>query len=203
MNYTLVISLILVFFFVRCFAKKAHVEPFILQSWSIRQMLGYLWLHAGFLHLIMNVIFLWFFGNALCSYMGNISYLFYYLFGGIIAAISHLLFDSRPAIGASGSISAVIVALCLIFPYRRIRTALLFIIIPVKTFSLAGIWYLILYFLHELLGCLLVGGKIAYAAHLGGIVGGGAITFLMIKTGFVTTENTGKAVVQNLYAETG
>lgn len=203
MNYVFISFLIIVFIFVRRFATVEQVELFILQSWSIREILGYMWFHIGFIHLILNLIYLWFFGNALCSNMGNKLYFFYFLFGGIIAAIIHLLIDGRPVIGVSGSISAVIVALCMIFPYRRIRSTILFVVVPFYKFSLAGIWYLLVYFLYDLVKCLISGGKVAFATHIGGIFGGGALTYLLIKMGILNSEDTNEAVVHNIYSETG
>jgi len=203
MNYIFISILLVIFVLSHLFPNAKKVGYFVLQGWSLSGILGHMWLHINIYHLVMNLICLWVFGNALCSYMGNKLYFFYYMFGGIIAAIGHLLMDGRPAIGASGSISAVIVALCLIFPYRRIRSTILLLVIPIRSFSLAGIWYLLIYFLYDLMRCLIGGGQIAYAAHIGGIIGGGVFTYLLIKMGFVSSENTNKAVVQNLYSEIG
>ena len=203
MNYIFVGINVFVFFSIRFFMNAKFVERFILDGWTLTGILGYMWFHKGFIHLLSNLLYLWIFGNALCSYMGNKLYFFYYIFGGIIAAICHLLVDGRLAVGASGSISAVIVALCLIFPYRRVRSILLLLLVIPYRFTLAGIWYLLIYFLYDLAGCLISGGQIAYAAHIGGIFGGAAITFLLVKTGIVSSENTNKAVVQNIFSETG
>ena len=56
-----------------------RAKPFELTDWSVREMFGYMWLHDGYLHIIGNLIFIWVFGNAVCSKVGNILYIPLYI----------------------------------------------------------------------------------------------------------------------------
>ena len=83
MNWLLVTSVIFVFFLqlsaISDPVASKRIYSFVLDGWGIRGLFGHMWLHAGFLHLIGNMIFLWIFGNAVCSKLGNILYLPVYI----------------------------------------------------------------------------------------------------------------------------
>ena len=84
-------------------------------------LFGHMFLHGGFVHLIGNMIFLWVFGNAICSNTNNVIYPVLYLGTGIFAALVHLLFDGSPAIGASGAINGITGIVLAVYPSNRVR----------------------------------------------------------------------------------
>lgn len=87
---------------------SAFVEALVLDGVTVPGLVGHLVLHAGFFHLFGNMLFLWVFGNAVCSWTGNKLYPAIYLFLGLAAAAAHLIGDGNPAIGASGAINGVV-----------------------------------------------------------------------------------------------
>lgn len=136
-----------------------------------------MFLHAGFLHIIGNMLFLWVFGGNVEDRFGSVPYLFFYLVCGLGSGIAQVAFSwgsHVPSIGASGAISGVLGAYVIFFPRSRILTLIpLFIIwftwrIPAVIFI--GIWFAI-QFLSGLssLGGSVTGG-VAWWAHVGGFV---------------------------------
>jgi len=79
-------------------------------------------LHAGFIHLIGNMWFLWIFGDNIEDRLGHIKYLCFYILCGAIASSVHVFFNSQsqiPCIGASGAIAAVLGAYMVTFPRAK------------------------------------------------------------------------------------
>lgn len=137
-----------------------------------------MFLHAGWLHIISNMWFLWIFGANVEDRLGALPYLLVYLVCGIGSGISQVLFSwgsTIPSIGASGAISGVLGAYLLFFPGSRILTLIpLFIIwftarIPAFIFIL--LWFA-MQFLSGLgsLGAANNTGGVAWWAHVGGFV---------------------------------
>jgi len=67
------------------YMEKGILSQLVLRGWGIKGIFGYMWLHGGLLHLFGNMIFLWLFGNAVCSKLGNVLYLPVYVGLGMIA----------------------------------------------------------------------------------------------------------------------
>jgi membrane associated rhomboid family serine protease len=87
-----------------------------------------LFIHAGFLHLIGNLVFLWVFGRAVENRLGSPLFLFFYLLGGAIAGLVQCAVsgagDTTPLIGASGAIAAVLGAYFISYPGAWVRVLL-------------------------------------------------------------------------------
>jgi membrane associated rhomboid family serine protease len=141
-------------------------------------LLTSMFMHASWMHIIGNMVFLWAFGPAMEDVMGHLRYLIFYLAGGIIAMGAQVLGDPNshiPALGASGAIAAVMGAFIVTFPRDRIRT-LLFIFIFIRiTFIpavlLIGFWFLLQVFDFGVVAQAHTGG-VAYLAHIGGFLFG-------------------------------
>ncbi len=109
-----------------------------------------MFLHAGWLHLIGNMVFLWVFGDNVEDILGHIPYLIFYFLGGIAAAAAHVFFNagsSVPSLGASGAIAAVLGAYIVMFPRARVRT-LVFLgffgfVTRISAVVFLGIWFII------------------------------------------------------------
>jgi membrane associated rhomboid family serine protease len=137
-----------------------------------------MFLHAGWLHIIGNMWFLWIFGANVEDRFGSLMYLLVYLVCGIASGISQVIFSwgsPIPSIGASGAISGILGAYLIFFPGSRILTLIpLFIIwftarIPAFIFIL--LWFAA-QFLSGLssLGATSAVGGVAWWAHVGGFV---------------------------------
>ncbi|NLC56834.1 MAG: rhomboid family intramembrane serine protease [Armatimonadetes bacterium] len=137
-----------------------------------------LFLHGGWLHLIVNLWYLWIFGDNVEDRMGHARFLAFYLLGGVAASFAHILLNwgsPVPSIGASGSIAAVLGAYLLLFPRARIVTLvpLIFIFaVQLPAVVVLGAWFVLQ--LWSGLGTLAFGAAsgIAYWAHIGGFVFG-------------------------------
>src|SRR5258707_3044901 len=86
-----------------------------------------MFLHAGWLHIGGNMLYLWIFGNNIEDAMGHAKFTLFYLVCGVAAALTMLAMDpaSRtPVVGASGAISGVLAAYMLLYPRARVHTLL-------------------------------------------------------------------------------
>ena len=183
MNWLLVASIISIFF-VEIQVSDETIRSFVLDGWNIKGLFGHIWLHAGLLHLFGNMLFLWLFGNAVCSKIGNIFYLPIYIGLGLISGASHLILDGRPAIGASGAINGIVGMYLVFFPENVISNFFWLIFLftfRVVVFSVSGMWIIMLWFAFDIFGALRGHGNIAYVAHIGGFLGGVSLAVLMLK----------------------
>jgi len=178
---------------------QAKIRPFILNGWSITGLFGHVWLHGGILHIVGNMLFLWIFGNAVCSKIGNIIYLPVYLLLGLIAGISHMLFTGGDVIGASGAINGIVGMYLIFFPINEITCyfLMIFLLRPVvKEFSLSSYWMILFWLAFDILGAMQGGGRVAYFAHLGGFAGGAILAILMLTFKLVKMEPDEKSLLQ-------
>ena len=134
-----------------------------------------MFMHAGFLHLAGNMLYLWAFGKSIEDRFGHLAYLVFYLLAGVVAVVAHSLVDSSsftPMVGASGAIAGVLGAYLLLYPFSRINTLLFFGLIMsfrVPAIVLLGFWAAIQYFNGVAsLGPEVSSGGVAYFAHIGG-----------------------------------
>ena len=134
-------------------------------------------LHAGFLHIIGNMLFLWVFGNNIEDYLGPVKFLAFYLLGGIAAAFAHILTHTDsilPTVGASGAVAAVMGAYLVLYPRARINVLvpiiIIFTIIKMPAFAVLGLWFVYQFFIgaQEATGATAV----AWMAHVGGFAFG-------------------------------
>ncbi len=135
-----------------------------------------MFMHAGFLHLGGNMLFLWIFGDNVEHRFGSLRFLLFYLVGGLAASVAQIATDLRsiiPTLGASGAISAVLGAYLVLFPHNRVNAIFFFRIITVPAFLVIVMWAL-MQFINGF-GAFAVSaqtGGVAYAAHIGGFVAG-------------------------------
>ena len=84
-----------------------------------------MFLHAGWLHLIGNMWYLWIFGDNIEDRLGHLTYLLFYLLCGLGAGIVHTILNAAttiPSIGASGAIAGVLGAYLVSYPFARVLT---------------------------------------------------------------------------------
>ena len=173
------------------------IDRFVLHGWSLTGLFGYMWLHGGLFHLIGNLIFLWLFGNAVCSKIGNVLYLPVYIGLGLIAGMSHLIFTGGAVIGASGAINGIVGMYLVFFPENSISCFFLLFIKPI-TFSVSGYWMILLWFVLDIWGAMKGGQGVAYFAHIGGFAAGFGLAILMLKTKWIVMERDEKSLLELL-----
>src|SRR3972149_5366940 len=144
-----------------------------------------MFLHAGFLHLFGNMLFLWIYGDNVETRLGRLPFLFWYLATGVAGTLFPPLFASTsplPLIGASGAISGVLGFYFVWFPRNTVR--LLFVFFPffMNVFMGPARIVLGLYLLAENLLPFLItrgtGRGVAYGAHIGGFLAGLLVAWL-------------------------
>ncbi len=157
-----------------------HLTP-----WSF---FTYQFLHAGFMHLFGNMLFLFVFGPNLEDRLGRWWYLAFYLIGGAIAGGVHVMWSPEsPVVGASGAISAVTGGFLVFFPRTKIRIFMFFIIIGM--IQIPAVWFIGAQIALNLFDQgFSSGSNVAYMAHLGGYVYGIAVGFTLLATGAVPRE---------------
>ncbi|MEN8220543.1 MAG: rhomboid family intramembrane serine protease [Pseudomonadota bacterium] len=137
-------------------------------------LLTHQFLHGGWGHLIGNMYFLYILGDNVEDAMGRIRFLLFYIFCGLVAAITHVGYEltlgvsaNLPSIGASGAVSGVMAAYAYIF--RKAKLTFMFVILQYK---LAPVWYFSLWLGINVL--LLIYGVqgVSWAAHIGGFIAG-------------------------------
>ena len=144
---------------------------------AILPFLTSMFLHAGWMHLLRYMLFLWVFGGSIEEALGHFQYLIFYFIGGMGAAIVHTMLNwgsSIPTIGASGAISGVMGAFIVLFPRARVTTLipalLFFFTIRIPAVVMLGYWFLIQFISGVASLSAANQGGVAWWAHIGGFL---------------------------------
>ena len=140
-----------------------------------------MFMHAGWEHIIGNMLFFWVFGPEIEDVMGSLPFLIFYLLGGIAATVAQALIDPTstiPNLGASGAIAAVMGAFLITYPRDKIRTVVFLGWFGRVTFLpavvMVGLWFLTQLFSEA--GALAQvqadSSGVAYIAHICGFIFG-------------------------------
>jgi len=135
-----------------------------------------MFMHAGWGHLIGNMVYLWIFGDNVEDRFGKIKYLIFYLVCGLCATFSQMAFipnSNIPNVGASGAIAGVLGAYILLFPQEKIKVIFGRGLTELPSLVVIGFWF-ILQFFSSFSSEASSGesGGVAYMAHIGGFVAG-------------------------------
>ncbi len=158
-------------------ALAGHASPLVFLTLFTSQFL-----HAGWGHLIGNMIFFWIFADNVEDAMGHLRFLLFYLGAGAAGALLHVFLDPGarvPLVGASGAISGVLGAYLVYFPTSQVIVAVP-IFFFVEFVSLPALLFLPIWFAEQLLSGLAslavpaVGG-VAWWAHVGGFLFGAGL----------------------------
>ena len=187
-NYLLIAANILMFF-----VELTKGEHFILSYGAIPLHLSHpfqyplafttlftaMFLHGGWAHLIGNMIYLAVFGDNIEDTIGHFRYLIFYLVGGLLASLTHVIIapnSAIPMVGASGAIAAVLGAYLIFFPAAQIRVIFIFFFLIRITYLpsllILGFWFILQLFSGVGTFGAASGGGVAYWAHIGGFVAG-------------------------------
>ncbi len=170
-------------FIMRALAGDPRVPSSVLWTLLTSQFI-----HAGWAHLLGNMLFLWVFGRAVEDRLGHIPYLLLYLTWGVGAALVqvYLMGPTRqPMVGASGAISGVLGAYFLLFPGAWVSLLVpiffFFWVINVPAFLVLAYWFLV-QFLNGAAAITWAShatAGVAFWAHVGGFVLGAATAMLL------------------------
>ncbi|MEA2365954.1 MAG: hypothetical protein QOE69_1977 [Thermoleophilaceae bacterium] len=138
-----------------------------------------MFLHGSLIHLGGNMLFFWIFGNNIEDSMGRLTFLLFYVLGGLAALGLQVAVNPDsvvPTVGASGAIAAVLGAYARLYPRARVVT-LIFIVIFVTVVTLPallvlGVWILLQFLPAFSEPVSANGGGVAYFAHIGGFLFG-------------------------------
>ena len=143
----------------------------------------YMFLHGGWMHVLLNMLFLFVFGDNIEDALGHGRFLVFYLLCGIAGGAAHALaapLSNVPLVGASGAIAGIIAAYMMIRPCARI-TVLIFGFIPI---SLASYWVLGFWALSQVWHVFsLDKSDTAWWAHVGGLAAGAILIVVMRPAG--------------------
>jgi membrane associated rhomboid family serine protease len=140
----------------------------------------YAFMHAGWMHLLGNMLFLYIFGNNVNDKMGHIGYLAFYLAGGIFAGIAYVLLQSGsvPVVGASGAIAAVTGAYLVLFP--RSNVSIFYFWFFIGRLEIPSLWFILFFFAQDVIFNFAGNSGVAHVAHIGGTIFGFTVSFVML-----------------------
>ena len=141
-----------------------------------------MFMHAGWLHLGGNMLYLWIFGDNVEDRFGHMNFTIFYLLCGLAATFAQLAFSlgsNIPNLGASGAIAGVLGAYILMFPQQQVRVLIGRIVTPVSALIVIGGWIVLQFFsgFASIANTTDTGG-VAYMAHIGGFIAGFVLTFV-------------------------
>jgi membrane associated rhomboid family serine protease len=143
-----------------------------------------MFLHAGFLHVGGNMLYLWIFGKNAEDTLGHTRFTLFYLLSGVVAALTQVLASPAsevPMIGASGAVSGVLGAYLILFPQARVLTLVIFgffwRLVSIPAVVVLGFW-IVLQVLNGL-GSFGDAGTVAWFAHIGGFFAGMLLLIVM------------------------
>ncbi|MDO8880813.1 MAG: rhomboid family intramembrane serine protease [Coriobacteriia bacterium] len=144
-----------------------------------------MFMHAGWVHVIGNMLYLWIFGNNIEDRFGPLGFGMFYLVCGLAATAAQTLASPEsalPMLGASGAVAGVLGAYLLLYPGATVITVIpIFIFIEVAripAFLVIGFWFILQLGsgLASLGTTTAEAGGVAWFAHIGGFVAGLALT---------------------------
>ena len=142
-----------------------------------------MFMHAGWLHLLSNMLYLWIFGDNVEDRFGHVKFTVFYLLCGIAATLAQLAVSSGsnvPNLGASGAIAGVLGAYIVMFPKGSVNVLMGRGVIPMPALLVIGLWFVLQLFssLGSITDTASTGG-VAYMAHIGGFITGVVLAFLL------------------------
>jgi membrane associated rhomboid family serine protease len=145
-----------------------------------------MFMHATWLHLLGNMLFLYVFGGNVEDVFGHAGYLVFYIVSGVLASLAYIMSMffapvignligvpqisdlTAGVVGASGAIAGVLGAYIVLYPKAKIISLVFYFILPVPAIIFLGLWFIIQWFY----GFFDLSGGVAYWAHIGGFITG-------------------------------
>ncbi|RXM43884.1 rhomboid family intramembrane serine protease [Flavobacterium sp. YO12] len=140
------------------------------------RMLSSGFLHVDMMHLIFNMLTLWFFAPVVLQWLGTFSFVLVYfgslIFGSLLTMLFHKNDYNYRAVGASGAVTGVLYSAILLQPDMMLG---IFFVIPMPAYLFG-----ILYLLYSIYGMRAKNDNIGHTAHFGGAMGGYLITLIKV-----------------------
>ncbi|MNF97119.1 Rhomboid protease GluP [compost metagenome] len=156
------------------FFRKYEFHVGSIRSGEQIRMLSSGFLHADMMHLIFNMLTLWFFAPVVIEWLGTISFVLIYfgslIFGSLLTMLFHKNDYSYRAVGASGAVTGILYSAILLQPDMMLG---IFFVIPIPAYLFG-----ILYLLYSIYGMKAKNDNIGHTAHFGGAIGGYLITLV-------------------------
>ncbi len=175
------------------------IDDFLLQPhhFKVVQLVGDLFLHEGWLHLLGNMLFLWLFGNAINAKLGHMRFLALYFAAGIFEGLVYLAFGpNMPCLGASGAIMGVMGAFLILYPHNNVRLVYLFFLVPGFA-EFSSFWLLIAYAVMNVWGMISDSlGGIAYISHVAGFALGAGVVAALVWRGLIRSNHNEENIFQ-------
>jgi len=153
--------------------QKLYLRPTHLQLY---QYFSYAFLHANLMHLLGNMVFLYVFGNNVNDKLGNLGYLAFYLAGGVMAGVGHVMTNTPvPVLGASGAVAAVTGAYMVLFPQSHIT-----LLWWMGTYEIPSVWFILIFFAKDVILQSAGASGVAHMAHIWGTLFGFTISILLL-----------------------
>lgn len=151
------------------------------------QFVSYLFLHGSAIHLLVNMLMLYFLGAEMEHHLGGRHFLALYLIAGVLGGLGWLLLTwpyEGICVGASGALFGLLGGFALLFPQREV-TLLLFFVFPVtmRAWVLAAVMGAVQF----LLMISPAAGGVAYAAHVAGGVAGALYVLVLFRADMLQT----------------
>ncbi|KQB39828.1 MULTISPECIES: rhomboid family intramembrane serine protease [Flavobacterium] len=156
------------------FFRKYEFHVGSIRSGEQIRMLSSGFLHVDMMHLIFNMLTLWFFAPVVIQWLGTISFVLIYfgslIFGSLLTMLFHKNDYSYRAVGASGAVTGILYSAILLQPDMMLG---IFFVIPMPAYLFG-----ILYLLYSIYGMRAKNDNIGHTAHFGGAIGGYLITLV-------------------------
>lgn len=183
-------------------SRYAFIPYSFLQGERVYSIVTSMFIHAGFLHLAGNMLYLYVFGGGVEAKLGGLRFLAFYLTVGVLASLIHLaiqLYPSAtmlaysplhthlaldrlkaPCIGASGAISGVLGAYLYLYPRSRVSVLMptffwLPMVVPIPALLFIGVWFAYQLWMGLTNLALGIFTGVAFWAHVGGFIAGLAL----------------------------
>ncbi|MEM2103959.1 MAG: rhomboid family intramembrane serine protease [Candidatus Bathyarchaeia archaeon] len=158
-------------------AKFIMIPQQIMRGQRLYTLITSMFMHANWLHLIGNMLFLYIFGDNVEDVFSHGGYFAFYIICGLIAAFFHIIsmciglapqgFNAG-VVGASGAVSGVLGAYFVLYPKARLLAWVFYFVLPIPALIFLGFWFLMQWFY----GFFNIYSGVAYWAHIGGFITG-------------------------------
>ena len=171
-----------------------ETRPLVLDTHAFapHQLLTSMFLHAGWLHLAGNMLFLWVYGRYVEERMGSLRYTAIYLTCGLVGSLCFAVFTGGSCVGASGAISGLLGFVLVGAPWAEVQVLILWG--PYGTWTrplnVAAFWLVGFWILFQVLMAAASWGFIsgvAYSAHIGGCLAGAGFALVLRRPAFLGT----------------
>jgi membrane associated rhomboid family serine protease len=136
-----------------------------------------MFLHASWIHVLGNMLFLWIFGDNVEEYLTPVGFAAFYVIAGVVASAAFVVTNSgsvQPFVGASGAIAGIMGMYLVLWPRARVLTFVLFppFVFPLPANVVLLIWFVLQFFTSPNSG-------VAWTAHVGGFVFGALVALAL------------------------